>query len=146
MTTQPNETQATLRNILLATDFSRCATVALAHAAAIARRYSARIYLTHVIAPEAYQFQTLETGADSVSVLRQCCDRYLSELASAVSHRGVRCEYLLQHGEIKDLLLADIRKHDIDLVVMGTHGRGGSRSSSSVRSPKKFSASPLARC
>src|SRR5262249_26957857 len=46
--------QVTLRNILLATDFSQCSARALDYAVGIASRYESQLYLFHCIDPAPY--------------------------------------------------------------------------------------------
>ena len=49
------EKKVSLTKIMVLTDFSAVSDWALQYALAIARRYDARIYLTHIISPDAYQ-------------------------------------------------------------------------------------------
>lgn len=49
------EKKVSLTKIMVLTDFSAVSDLALQYALAIARRYDARIYLTHIISPDAYQ-------------------------------------------------------------------------------------------
>ncbi|PYV27309.1 MAG: hypothetical protein DMG24_04880 [Acidobacteria bacterium] len=52
-----------LKNILFATDFSPASLTALPYAAALARRYASKIYLAHIIMPEAYPLHALELSS-----------------------------------------------------------------------------------
>ncbi len=125
MTIEKTLVPADIHNILLSTDFSCYSEAALAQAVVIARQYSARIYITHIITPEICQFQGPDTVANTIAVVHQCCERDLSEVTRSVAQEGVHAEYLLRQGNIEDVLLDQIEKYDIDLVVVGTHGRTG---------------------
>ena len=46
--------RSSLKNILLAADFSLVSPIVLAHAVAIARRYKSKLYVAHVIPPDMY--------------------------------------------------------------------------------------------
>ena len=48
--------RVSLTKILVTTDFSEVSDRALDYAIALARRYDARIYLTHIITPDPFQF------------------------------------------------------------------------------------------
>jgi nucleotide-binding universal stress UspA family protein len=43
-----------LKNILLATDFSEASEAALSYAAAISRRYGSQLHLAHIISPASF--------------------------------------------------------------------------------------------
>jgi nucleotide-binding universal stress UspA family protein len=51
----------------------------------------------------------------------------MEHLLSAVSQRGVSCQSLIGEGAIWEVLLDMIHQNGIDLIVLGTHGRGGLR-------------------
>src|SRR5437879_6840595 len=49
------EKKLSLTNIMLMTDFSGASDLALRYALALARRYEANLFLTHVVDPASYQ-------------------------------------------------------------------------------------------
>ena len=119
-----------IRKILFPTDFSPCSAKAFSHALSLAKRHAASIDLLHVTvlhaedhglppswttAPEAPTREDLEKAlADSPlgPVLESG-----SEVPHEVFHsRGVSAT---------DRILEHAADHDVDLVVMGTHGRRG---------------------
>ena len=48
------EKKILLTKIMVLTDFSEESDLALKYAMALARRYDARVYLTHILSPDAY--------------------------------------------------------------------------------------------
>lgn len=115
-----------LKQILFATDFSQASLAALPHVAALARHYRSKVYLAHVIEPEAYP-PMFRLG--SVSGTFREVDQDFRERLVDLSHSrllaDVPHEILVLHGELSRVLSEVIRQRPIDLVVVGTHGRGG---------------------
>jgi len=109
------------KNILLATDFSGASEQALHYAVAIARRQGSKIFLVHVIRPE------LDSVILELSGQRRQhhAERQLETMASRSQLNQIPHETLLREGSVWDVLSAVIYRQDIDLVVLGTHGRSG---------------------
>jgi nucleotide-binding universal stress UspA family protein len=112
-----------LRRILFATDFLPSANAAMPFAVRLADSFGARLYIVHVQEPINY---TLPPEARKGVELTR--DMEIQGLVQSI-HRG--CPTLLQPHAIKAegvvwLAIADvIKKHEIDLVVIGTRGRMG---------------------
>ena len=115
-----------LNNILFATDFSPHSNAALPYALAITHQYGAKLYGAHVLSSGDYLFVAPEiwpTLAQQEEQLRQEAAARLEEQLRGVSH-----EVLSGLGDVWDVLCRLIDEHDIDLLVVGTHGRtGGSK-------------------
>jgi len=110
-----------LKNILLATDLSAASEKAFNYAVAIARRYGSKVSLVHVIPPESVSLVPelpAERQRDEVK-------RQMENLASRSELRQISHETVLRAGSVCSVLSAVIRQQDIDLVVLGTHGRSG---------------------
>ena len=119
-----------IRHILVPTDFSAGSRAALTAAKEIARAFGASLHLLHVIenpfAPGGFmEMYTLPPGffpeeldAAATERLAQC----LSPEEKAAFHATFTTTLGLPAGEILQRLEEDPK---IDLVVMGTHGRGG---------------------
>ncbi len=110
-----------LKNILFPTDFSERSAAALPYAAAVARRYQAKVYLAHVVMMEP---AVAPAAGPPVS------DWKMAEQEMAILDRcdllnGIPYETLVEEGEIGDVLSEMIRQREIDLIILGTHGRGG---------------------
>lgn len=115
----------TLNNILFATDFSTYSNAALRYAIAIARQYGAKIYGAHVMASADYLFTAPDLWPAHLQQEKQLEDSVKERLDEQL--RGVQHETLVGVGDVWNTLFWLIIKHDIDLLVVGTHGRTGAR-------------------
>lgn len=123
MRTQTASKIVTFDNILFATDFSKQSNIALPFALSIAHKYGSKIFATHVISPPPLgNFPTIEVQALEAQALREAHDSVeeLGRRLGAIPH-----EAMLRKGEIWDELSAITKGKDIDLIVLGTHGRAG---------------------
>jgi len=117
-------TEISVTRIMLMTDFSKASEVALEHALALARRYDARIYLTHVITPDAYQMAEPGLAEMTYQKMRQAAEQGIADILISGKLRGVPHETLLYEGALWPTVERLIEEQGIDLVVIGTHGRG----------------------
>jgi nucleotide-binding universal stress UspA family protein len=116
----------TLNNILLATDFSHASKAALPYAAALADWYGAKVFVVHVVPYEPYMTVPIEGPLPiEEDVLWNRAKHEFDEFPPAGSLGGVQHEEILRRGELWAALSDVIQKQNIDLVVMGTHGRHG---------------------
>jgi nucleotide-binding universal stress UspA family protein len=107
--------------ILVPTDGSPTAEAAMEHALEIAGRYGAEVHVLHVISTRRY-----DTSIESaVAPLRERGEEYVERLAAAAADAGVAVTGAVEVGRPARLLLEYVDDHDVDLVVMGTRGRGG---------------------
>ena len=116
--------RVSLTKILVTTDFSEVSDRALDYAIALARRYDARIYLTHVITPDPFQFAEQQLAQATYEKVRQAAEEGITDILISGKLRGVAHEVLLDEGNVWPTLEKRIAEHEIDLVVAGTHGRG----------------------
>jgi len=117
--------KATFNNILLATDFSEASRKALLYAAAIAASYDGKVYLVHVIPPEARWPIPIEPEPPELQRDWANATLAMNALVAVDLVNGTRHKVLLERGRIADVLLDLMQRHDISLLVLGTHGRGG---------------------
>jgi len=114
----------TFNNILLATDFSEVSKKAVPYAVAIANRYASKIYFAHVLPPKARMpipIEPLPAELDRERVSAEVeMEIFLQNALVNVPHN-----VLLENGPIWDALSDLIQRDEIDLLVLGTHGRGG---------------------
>lgn len=116
-----------VRNILLATDFSTSSEAALPHALSLARRYDARLVVAHVIRPDL--FELVPDGESQVlkESTRRHAEEQMTRLLVSGRLRGIPHQVLIEEGPLWNVVSQEIKTHDIDLVVVGTHGRTGGR-------------------
>jgi len=115
------------KNILLATDFSEVARKALPYAAAIAAGDDSKLYLVHVVPPEPRWPITIEPEPPEARSEWLDAELAMKALVAADLVKTTRHEVLLERGPIGDVLLDLMQRKDVDLLVLGTHGRGGLR-------------------
>ena len=113
-----------LKRILVPTDFSETSEAALRYGTELARRFTARLYLLHIVenpgdAAEAGDpiglFETMQAAAH---------DR-LGKLLTTEQLQEFRPERTMRLGVAADEIVRYAQEHEIDLIVMGTHGRRG---------------------
>ena len=110
-----------INNILFLTDFSPASDAALSYALSVARRFEAKVYVTHVVeAPVA----ALPSAAfyETVSFHEEA-ERKLNTLLCEGKLNGVLHEMVLAEGSLWPVVEEIIAEKKIDLVVVGTHGR-----------------------
>jgi len=115
----------TFKNILLATDFSEVSRKAVPYAAAIANRYGSKIYFVHVIPPESRMPIPIEPLPAELHYGRLNAERDMKAFLAGESLANIPHEVLLEEGPIWDVLSELIRRDEVDMLVLGTHGRGG---------------------
>jgi nucleotide-binding universal stress UspA family protein len=116
-----------LHNILFATDFSASSDTALRYAVAIARRYDSHLHVSHVIRPDTYQLVPPEATTLVLSQARRYAEQEMGNLLISGRLRDIPHQVLLGEGELWPVLSGILSEHEIDLIVVGTHGRTGVR-------------------
>ncbi|GGC57201.1 universal stress protein [Haloferax sulfurifontis] len=110
--------------ILVPTDGSKAAERAIDHALDIAETYDARIHALYVVDTSIYT--SLDAGADVViDALEREGDAATRHVREAADEVGIDVQAEVVTGTAYRSIRKYIDDHDIDLVVMGTHGRTG---------------------
>jgi len=110
--------------ILVPTDGSPASDAAIEHAIDLARQYDARLHALYVVDGAAYS--TLEAGAEIVvDALESEGEAATSRVAEAAEDAGVECTSTVTTGTAYRSIIDYVEENDIDIVVMGTHGRKG---------------------
>ncbi len=109
---------------MLATDFDPVTESALHYSLAIARRYSSKIYLMHVVAPEPFQFLAADARQRALEDAWRNAQRHMTDLLIAGHLEGVDHQVLVEQGVVWDVLSRRINELYISLLVIGTHARG----------------------
>jgi len=119
----------TLDNILLPTDFSACADHALTHAVEAADRFGARLHLLHVVNELDPDWYGITDAQDRAVKLREQiqaeAEERLQKLAPEKDHDFDTTVSLQLSFDVADSIHEYVEERNIDLVVMGTHGRKG---------------------
>ena len=122
-----SQTRVALRNILFGTDFSSVSEAALSYALSLARRYDSQVYVAHVIRPDAYQLVPPDAMGSVLEQTRRYAEQKMADLLISGRLRGIPHQVLLGQGDLWPVLSDMLAKHEIDLIVVGTHGRTGVR-------------------
>ena len=109
--------------ILVPTDGSPTAEAAMAEAVRMAEEHGADVHVLHVVNTRYY-----DTSIESaVEPLREDAQRHMDRLVDVAEEAGVPTETAIEVGRPGREILEYVDDHGIDLVVMGTRGRGGLR-------------------
>jgi nucleotide-binding universal stress UspA family protein len=116
-----------VKNILFATDFSEASQAALPYAAAIARRYDSQLHVAHIMSPASYIIPYLPEVPVTLDSIHEAARADVRErMETVASHlKTVPHHTYVREGEVWESLSDIIRSHEIDLLVVGTHGRTG---------------------
>jgi nucleotide-binding universal stress UspA family protein len=116
-----------VKRVLLPTDFSSCAERALSYALPICAACQAQMFILHVLPPESpVRPQTVEDFLPHrFDFNRHQAEKHLRSLENSSALAKVEHSILLLNGDLRNLVESCIQRRDIDLVVLGTHGRGG---------------------
>jgi nucleotide-binding universal stress UspA family protein len=115
--------QVAFRHVLFATDFSSTADRALPYAVEIARRSRATIHAVHVYAPDVYP--QLPPGEWAEFARNEEEFRARKKIQLELELQELPHEFIFLKGDIWENLEEVIEEKDIDLIVLGTHGRTG---------------------
>lgn len=118
---------ATIKNILIPTDFSETADLAVAHGAYMAHLFSAKIFLLHSVETTMY------AGGPGEPVLVQEAERMynlgveqLARLTKEIKTKyDVEISAITVSGKPAAGISEAVKDNNIDIIVMGTHGASG---------------------
>jgi nucleotide-binding universal stress UspA family protein len=114
----------TLNNLLYLTDFSEPAEAALPFVTAIAREYGSKIYACHILLPNVYTCMAPEFGDVVFAGLEQGAEAKMQSIESRLN--GLQHQTMIERGsEVRATLQRIVEENNIDLLVLGTHGRRG---------------------
>jgi nucleotide-binding universal stress UspA family protein len=121
--------QASLRiafnNVLFPTDFTSASDTALLYAQALARAFGSRIYVTHAVAPYPPVFLPMEPVPIELDSMWHDAEDSLTRVLDQEPLKNTKHEGILQRGELWNVLGDVIRRHSVDLIILGTHGKHG---------------------
>jgi nucleotide-binding universal stress UspA family protein len=124
METIPVSERIGLKSVLFLTDFSEPSSIALPYAAMIARAYGARVTALHVLVPPGYTYMTAELSATLLDAQEDAAKTEIARVEADFA--GLRREVIIERNIGVWPVLTDLlREREIDLIVLGTHGRTG---------------------
>src|SRR5262245_17037217 len=123
MTTVAVGKRVAIKNLMFATDFSPFSNAALPYALSIARQYGAKVFAAHVMPSDAYVFVTPETWPEFAQAEEERAKAERERMENVL--RGIPHTVIMRVGDVWDVLSRLIEENQIDLLVLGTHGRTG---------------------
>ena len=119
-------TRIGIDHVLIATDFSQQSELALQYGLDFARLFGAQAEIAYVLPTEEYAL----AGAEGLLAGRDAARRDLLDLKSKLRRKvayndDTECQVTMLEGPVADSLLECAREKRADLIIVGTHGRGG---------------------
>jgi nucleotide-binding universal stress UspA family protein len=116
-----------IKNLLYATDFSATSEAALPYATAICRRFGSTLHMAHVLSDTSLLIMTGGLDYVGFETLYQDTQTMAQERIKQIADRLGQIPYrtYLRHGEVWTNLSDIVANNRVDLIVVGTHGRGG---------------------
>lgn len=114
-----------VKRILVPTDFSDCSQQAVDYAIALAQTFQAKVILFHVVESPVYglDFTLVHPGAQAS--VRHRVIEMLQEGVERLRAQGIETEGHFVSGIPFLEIINAAKQHEVDLIVMGTHGRTG---------------------
>jgi nucleotide-binding universal stress UspA family protein len=115
-----------IRNILIAHDFSETADHALAFGLDLAERFGASVTVVHAYEVPNFGNTSVPVASPEMIVDIERMERSgLDALAARTRRPGVEMSFSLRRGPAADEIVVVAKERGADLIVMGTHGRRG---------------------
>ena len=115
-----------IHNVLIATDFSTYSNTALRYGLQLAKSYEATAHVVFVVPADEF----LIAGPEAYVAAKEAAARDLEELKAELGRKhsyveGRDYHLCLLEGDVAQTIIDFTRNQRIDLIVLGTHGRGG---------------------
>lgn len=126
MTMMQANQRIALKNILFLTDFSESSATAIPFATSIARAYGSVVHALHVLQPSAYTYMTPEVAGtllDSQEDLARAEMQRIDAELMGLPHETI----IGRGGAVWPVLSQVLKEREVDLIVLGTHGRTGAQ-------------------
>jgi len=117
-------TSVAIRHVAVATDLAASSEHAVQHALAVARHFGATVYFLHLVRPSEFVYAPEMIPAMENAAVRDC-DGLIRRLRQHHQLDGIDFRCSIQDGEVEEVLPAFVAAEHIDLLLVGTHGRGG---------------------
>lgn len=112
-----------MKTIMVATDLSDASYGALSYAKQWAKRFSTKLLLVHVVDRLRNESSIAKPGT-RLSELMDAAEEELQKVTSGLSYDDVRCASIVRSGNIRETIADLIEERDVDLLVIGTRGKG----------------------
>ncbi len=112
--------------LLVAVDLSESTQIIVKKVEKIAKVLSAKVWILHNAEPEpdAVEFRVdPQTARESLSKKFHREHRQIQKIAKRLRTKGLKATALLVHGATVETILKEASKLDVDMIVVGSHGR-----------------------
>jgi nucleotide-binding universal stress UspA family protein len=123
-TVQPS-LRLTLNNVLVPTDFTNASERALPYARAFAQDYGAKIYISHALNPTPPIFVPMEPIPFDMDAEWHDAQVQMNRFLTNDALSGTKHEGILARGQTWSVIEDVIRRHSIDLIILGSGGKHG---------------------
>jgi nucleotide-binding universal stress UspA family protein len=117
-----------VKKILIPTDGSDCSLRAAAFGISLAKILGADIFAIYAI--NTIILEELKRSSEEKDVekeLKEKGERYLNYVVKLAEKEGLKAEAILAKGEPYDQIVHNAKTKRVDLIVMGTYGRRGTK-------------------
>ncbi|SDM62330.1 Nucleotide-binding universal stress protein, UspA family [Halogranum gelatinilyticum] len=111
--------------ILVPTDGSDWAMAAANHAFALAKLGDATVHALSVVDLRHFEDDVVGSASEDLSIAEQAAKAAVERVQQVGEESGCRVRTHVERGIPHETVLRFVADHDVDLVVMGTHGRTG---------------------
>ncbi|OPY19377.1 MAG: Universal stress protein [Methanomethylovorans sp. PtaU1.Bin073] len=122
----------TFQKILIATDGSKCSENAVLKGMEIAKSMDSKVYALYVLDTCAYVPSMLKGSPHLGSkwdvikdMIRQEGDDAIRYATKVAADKDIDCEGVIAEGDAAHEIMEFAERNDVDMIVMGTLGRGG---------------------
>lgn len=117
-----------IKEILVPTDFSKCSVYAIKVAAQLAKKLDATLHLLHVIETPVVAYDAGMVNFESLPqamFMKELADDNMKNLLAETFLSGILIESKIEYDAIYRRINQYVEKHNINLIVMGSHGAKG---------------------
>lgn len=118
-----------IQRVLIPTDFSEASKQAQSYACALARPFNADLHVLHVVTDPkplpGFTSLSSQPPQDPLPKIIQDAEMRLASQIADAEIGNVRLTCRVRAGDPVRVIIDYANQHDIDLIVMGTHGRLG---------------------
>jgi universal stress protein A len=112
-----------LTRILVPHDFSDTSNAAVRYGIALAKNFGARLYVLHVGDQARLDLET-EFPLGLEGAVEDAVRERLSKIFTPAEQTELKPDFVLRPGVPAQEIVEFAKDHEVDLIVMGTHGRG----------------------
>jgi nucleotide-binding universal stress UspA family protein len=113
------------KQVLVAEDFSGTSERALDYALQIVRRYGSALSIVNAIPPDTREAITCDPLPPNIEQPQAKAESAMKLLIEKKGIGQLRPQVTVRQGRVWDVLTSEIHRENTDLLVLGTHGRGG---------------------